>query len=403
MYLITTRNVESLDLRGHEGISRDYMGQAKARCPERLPSEVKLEHGRSSPLSSPLLGASFVRMTTIILQDSRSEWHVGRVARNSDEPDDVDLATKVIQQAINYALEQPSAVTMKGRTMGIDEILCGRAGLLWALLLLRQCCDGKVVDAALEKLFEEGIPLLAETILRAGSVKRAQDQSNAETISMPVLSWPWIDQYHALGAIHGSTGILSVLLSCNWSEIETYAANIATTVSQLCRFCIANDGHLPMSTPPFPTSAARTSPIVQMCHGTPGLLLVLAVARRNEAFRQRYWREEWDKAFDLGSRRVWEEGLLSKGGGVCHGISGNALPWVIWEDVQTDGLGERQDYLQYAEAFLMEARQTPPFGEGTKYRTPDNPYSLFEGLAGSIVVWLEASRVMTKRLLGYRP
>lgn len=169
-----------------------------------------------------------------------------------------------------------------------------------------------------------------------------------------------------------------------------------------------------MSIPPWPSS--RRSPLVQICHGTPGLLLLLAAANGIPYFNK-LLHEKWDEAIRLGSERIWEEGLLSKGGGLCHGIAGNAWPWLllherfIIEEIHKPTPSETErasayyyeklpaDYfLSRALAFLLAARDTQPFAADSPYRMPDNPFSLFEGLAGTICAWAEACAVITARL-----
>ena len=39
---------------------------------------------------------------------------------------------------------------------------------------------------------------------------------------------------------------------------------------------------------------------------------------------------EWDAAFKRINDRVWNEGLLTKGLGICHGVTGNAWPWLLF-------------------------------------------------------------------------
>jgi hypothetical protein len=154
-----------------------------------------------------------------------------------------------------------------------------------------------------------------------------------------------------------------------------------------------------MSIPPRPST--RQSPLIQLCHGIPGLLLLLAVARRNTLFRQLYWDKSWDEAINLGCLKVWAEGLLSKGGGLCHGITGNALPLVLLQDVVSRSK-ESDDILGKGLGMLLLARETPPYSkageDGRIFRTADNPYSLFEGLAGTMSAWTEASLVIKARI-----
>jgi hypothetical protein len=212
---------------------------------------------------------------------------------------------------------------------------------------------------------------------------------------------------------------------------RNYLPWIANTITNLCRICISENGHLPTSTPPRPSS--RPSHLVQICHGTPGILLLLATARRNASLTAAYWQPEWDEAIRLGTERVWEEGLLSKGGNICHGLAGNAWPLLMLHDCfeydvedmkiakqtfikrtpatqMSDRSREPSEdltgdyFLSRALAFLLLARESPPYntalGIGSRYdfRMPDRPYSLFEGLAGIICAWAEACAVIQARL-----
>ncbi len=169
-----------------------------------------------------------------------------------------------------------------------------------------------------------------------------------------------------------------------------------------------------MSIPQWPRS--RPSPLVQICHGAPGLLLLLAAAQGIPGL-EKYQSPDWDEAIRLGSQRIWEEGLLSKGAGLCHGIAGNAWPWLllhekyIVEEIakSAPSTTPKEDasqikelsadyFLSRALTFLLAARGTPPFAEDSRYRVPDNPFSLFEGLAGTICAWAEACAIITARL-----
>ena len=58
------------------------------------------------------------------------------------------------------------------------------------------------------------------------------------------------------------------------------------------------------------------------------------------------------------------------------------------------------DYLSRALAFLLHAPDLPPLGLSGKvdkhYKLPDNPLSLFEGLAGAICVWADVCALLTQ-------
>ena len=175
-----------------------------------------------------------------------------------------------------------------------------------------------------------------------------------------------------------------------------------------------------MSIPVFPSSASRSSPLLQICHGAPGLLLLVGAAKRHEQLNA-YHAPEWDEAVRLGTMRTWDEGLLSKGGGLCHGIAGNAWPWLILAGAEFGNMSQETEKISGIEApgpvqqqeklsadellsralsFLLHTRETPPFKpeSESRYRVPDNPYSLLEGLAGTVCAWSEACVLIIARL-----
>lgn len=132
----------------------------------------------------------------------------------------------------------------------------------------------------------------------------------------------------------------------------------------------------------------------------------------------------------MAAERIWEEGILSKGGSLCHGIAGNAWPFLLLHDCfeygkeQSErakrnykersgtsdvGLAGTKDaltgdyFLSRALALLLHARETRPYNRSAKtvsndYRMPDSPYSLFEGLAGTVCAWAEACAAIQTRL-----
>jgi hypothetical protein len=203
---------------------------------------------------------------------------------------------------------------------------------------------------------------------------------------------------------------------------------IGETITALCKFTVASNGHLPMTLPPF--SYGQRSELVQLCHGSPGVLILLATALKNETLASKSWSPEWDQAIDLATDRVWEEGILSKGGSLCHGIAGNGWPWLMLHDafkyhaaavnsarcanldlphgssLPEGHLGNKltPDYfLSRALAFMLHSRETRPYNTkpattDRDYRMPDDPFSLFEGLAGNVCAWAETCAVLQARL-----
>ena len=203
-------------------------------------------------------------------------------------------------------------------------------------------------------------------------------------------------------------GILTILLSCEPEELESHLPLVADTITGLCQICIAQRGHVPSSIPPRWSS--RSSHLVQICHGAPGLLVLLATARKNHRIKTSFWQPEWDQAIQLGAEKVWQEGLLTKGGSLCHGLAGNAWSLLLlhecFESDSDDKEGNQfSDYfLSRALSLLLLARESPPYSTALKipssynFRTPDRPYSLYEGLAGELCAWAETCVVIKTRL-----
>lgn len=150
----------------------------------------------------------------------------------------------------------------------------------------------------------------------------------------------------------------------------------------------------------------------------------MACARRNTHLVTNFWEPSWDESIRLASERTWEEGLLQKGGSICHGISGNAWPWLLLHDsfeydidtmqtakrnyveraqltggtyIEKDLTGDH--FLSRALAFLIHTRNTPPYSMSSDiYRVPDHPFSLTEGLAGTVCAWADACVAIQARL-----
>ncbi|KAH1545210.1 hypothetical protein KXX57_004815 [Aspergillus fumigatus] len=398
-----------------ETCSPDYRKLATERIPSHGP-KTPLMPGRLSPLGSRSpLAATVMRVLA--------------AAKLGHAVSDTDVDT--LRDAVAIALKHGHVIPQADQNMGGDEVLYGRAGLLWSILNIRVLSLDEKSTEALKPAFES-VPHLIKVIIEAGRQgHRDYVQAYGNTDALPLM-WTWKESRYGLGAVHGMTGILAALLACKTEELNDGASHdyfpwIAETVLGLCRLCIANNGHLPTTIPPR-QSTRRASPLVQICHGSPAILLLLGCARRNRYLVSNFWQPEWDKAIFLASERVWEEGLLSKGGSLCHGIAGNAWPLLLlhdsceYEDELVEAAkrnyGERAknttveqpqpaltgDYfLSRALALLLHARETPPYNASPEsstyvYRMPDRPYSLSEGLAGTICAWADACVVIQARL-----
>nr|BAH72064.1 ACYPI006330 [Acyrthosiphon pisum] len=110
--------------------------------------------------------------------------------------------------------------------------------------------------------------------------------------------------------------------------------------------------------------------LVHWCHGAPGVIYLLAKAYL--VFKEPSYLECCLKCGDL----VWTKGLLKKGPGLCHGIAGNGYVFLLLYRLTGD-----KKHLNRAVQF-GKFIFTDECIQGS--RRPDNLYSLYEGLAGTV-------------------
>lgn len=118
----------------------------------------------------------------------------------------------------------------------------------------------------------------------------------------------------------------------------------------------------------FRTSEKGRHSLVQWCHGNTGFVLLLcrASAVLNDSSLL--------SVAEHASEVLWRCGLLYKGTGLCHGTSGNAYAFLELYNA-TRKAEHLYRALQFAHACL-----SGPFRRSM--RTPDAPYSLYEGEGG---------------------
>ncbi|KAJ3191255.1 hypothetical protein HK101_007933 [Irineochytrium annulatum] len=227
-----------------------------------------------------------------------------------------------------------------------SEILYGRAGYLYSLLFVRHhMSEAKhlarglpfpVTDALIEEIYnaimEDG-RMEAKRALSSG--QRGSGEAIVTADTMPLV-WAW-HQARYLGAAHGVAGVLGVLMSVPWmmdlgggEEVEQGPLDedqvkrtdeITSTLAQLCDMMLPN-GNFPVRVDEDPATSRQLSDadeLVQFCHGSPGVIFCLL--RGYEVFGDEALLECAVRA----SESVWARGVLKKGVGLCHGISGNAL------------------------------------------------------------------------------
>ncbi|KAG8799113.1 hypothetical protein FRC17_007223 [Serendipita sp. 399] len=366
-YLRIVQQKNSLNLSDEQ--EKFLLGRARAYLAPRHSSPKPMRPGRLSPLDSAL-GAAVTRIILDLYCSSGSK--------------DAEVQ---IQEADIHMLEEAVEVALKKDDTGTNEILYGKAGLLYALCQLRGALgNGRLSGKRLEQLTnDETLGLLVDAIIDEGKASRFR--------GIP-LYFEWQGKCY-IGSMHGIAGIVTVLLQCPSNIIEGHRQVLIESIKHLCSLVQQNQGHLPSSLP----VRQRSDPLVQICHGTPGYLLLISTLKRLYPDWSREIEQDTELSMHAANDVVWKQGLLYKGLGICHGVTGNAWPWLLMASLPGN---DNEDYLAKALAFVQHATELPPMpapGDmDSPYRTPDRPYSLFEGLAGAVCCWAEACAMITSKL-----
>lgn len=258
------------------------------------------------------------------------------------------------------------------------ELMYGRAGWLYACLYARKYLEIRDVE------FLNGSILEAlRTILDMG-------RKNGDS------TWPLMYDWHGrhyLGAAHGLCGILMVLLHLR-PELETidtgggWRDDIQGSISALLNVVLPS-GNLPSSL------ENRTDNLVHWCHGAPGLVMLLCKAYAE------FGTAEYLEAAKTSADVIWGRGLLKKGLGLCHGISGNGYAFLAL--YRTTGESKWLMRARHFAAFMAKHLRTGRHNvfESALLLQPDRPASLYEGLAGATCFLADVLTPSTSYFPGY--
>lgn len=197
------------------------------------------------------------------------------------------------------------------------------------------------------------------------TIKSGKEYANRNNSPCPLMYSYYGDEY--IGAAHGLCTILQALISvpdfldANPAE----AKDVKETVDHLLSLQ-DQEGNFPAATDEAKRS---THDLVHWCHGAPGVIYLMAKAYL--VWREEKYLKSCEKCADL----IWAKGLLRKGPGICHGVAGNGYAFLLMYRLTED-----EKYLRRAAAFA-QFLEYPQFK--AEARTPDSPYSLYEGIAGT--------------------
>ncbi|KAJ6460916.1 hypothetical protein C8R45DRAFT_1028606 [Mycena sanguinolenta] len=297
------------------------------------------------------------------------------------------------------------------------EVLYGRAGLLYALLRLRNAAkdDITTTDSNSAELLTEirklsskaQLQLLVQSIIHRGQTGAATYAAElGGTLPTPPLMWTWHGKRY-LGAAHGVAGILHILLLCPEDVIHPYMESILLTVDWLIG-CQDTQGNWPTTAPT--DSVTGSNDLVQWCHGATGILLLLCtVLRCATPTSAAPLLAKVIGSVQAGAGLVYRHGLLSKGVGLCHGVGGSVFALLAVSDVldpapkkETKSTtsnaiqpNENNYYFVRAVHLAQLAASHEAMTARGEMSVPDHPWSLYEGMAGMCCAWAEVLRRLT--------
>ncbi|KAK0041809.1 lanC-like protein 3 [Biomphalaria pfeifferi] len=251
---------------------------------------------------------------------------------------------------------------------GSDELFVGRAGYLCGIYFIKNILGNQ---EKLDTMFElnQGIDDIILAMIRSG-------RSLAAKIRSPTpLMYSYYDTLY-LGAAHGLSSILQMALQ-HKTFIERHpmeAAWVKDSVDWLLTIQQPNGNFAP-AMDELSSPRSEKDELIHWCHGAPGVIYLLARAYV-------VWKEEkYLNACLKCGECVWQKGLLTKGPGICHGIAGNGYVFLLLYRLTQD---KKHLYraMQFANFMLTDEFQS-------KARTPDNPYSLYEGMAGTVCFMID--------------
>lgn len=247
-----------------------------------------------------------------------------------------------------------------------DELLYGRAGYLWTCLFLNKHFGKETIPAT-------STGAIVKEIIRNGRKLGKRGECP--------LMFEWCGERY-WGAAHGLAGIMHVLM-----EFELTSDELEDVKGTL-KYMIKN--RFPSGNYPSSEEDKKQDALVHWCHGAPGIALTLVKAA--EVFGDK----EFLQAAMDAAEVVWNRGLLKRVG-ICHGISGNA--YVFLALYRLTGIIE---YLYRGKAFacflLDRAHMLMSTGE---MHGGDNPFSMFEGVGGMALLFLDMVQPKNARFPGY--
>ncbi|KAF9681854.1 hypothetical protein SADUNF_Sadunf05G0046200 [Salix dunnii] len=272
---------------------------------------------------------------------------------------------------LNHQVAQERALPVGPEEGGFGmsyELMYGRAGFLWAALLINKHLGEGTLPSDL-------LMPIVDAVLAGG---RAGASDNA--------TCPLMYRWHGTrywGAANGLAGILHVLLHFPLSteDVEDVKATLRYMMSN--RF--PHSGNYPSS------EGNPRDKLVQWSHGAAGMTITLCKA--SEMYPND--REFRNAAIEAGEV-VWKSGLVKKVG-LADGVAGNAYAFLSLYRLTGESIYEERANA-FASFLYHNASELVTIGHA---HGANHAFSLFQGLAGTACLWFDLLKPESSRFPGY--
>ena len=288
------------------------------------------------------------------------------------------------------------------------ELLYGTTGYLYALLFLKKYLMSFISDEVnrfigkdISKILDDNILHIFDILLNSG-INRLQKYSGwNKCLLFPFPVNSKRPQFY-LGAAHGLIGAIYMLLSTikffpYLSTKEIIYISEKMTISQLLLNNIKYIQTLQIqSTGNFPSdiTGEDEGDCVHFCHGCIGAIHLFLLAE------ELYPNNNFKETAILCNKSLWERGLLYKGNGVCHGMSGVTFGLIkLYKETKNElylkeAIGIcNGTFDEKVQKLVKEYRDPQRLRKGV----PDTPYSLMEGEGGCLVMYYDLVKVILNK------
>ncbi|KAL4444850.1 hypothetical protein ABPG74_016058 [Tetrahymena malaccensis] len=270
------------------------------------------------------------------------------------------------------------------------EILYGTSGYLYNLLFIQKNFP-TMLNANQSKMLVDCIEKIFLIIIKAGLTMKEDDPQFRLTYNFHKREY--------LGGAHGLFGICQILMSAikqNPQLKQIQNLNTENLIQKSILFCAS----LQFQSGNFPSGVHRleTDFLVQFCHGSPGAVVPLILA--SQLFGAQNLLESAKRA----GEDIWKFGILKKGYGICHGISGNAYAFIPLYNITKD-----LKWIYYCLTFIQVKKNKQIMNIINRFDLQDRfivgvsdfPFSYMMGLAGDISLIIDCLQPETSFFLGF--